>query len=76
MWWLEAYDKTEKLAKDYSLPFARDDPFVASLLKTDISKDQGGGWPLDADQLHMLAPHVPEPLTPERYDYILEWLQD
>jgi hypothetical protein len=77
MWHLEGYDKkTERLAKDYSLSFARTDLFLAGLLKRDLSRDQGGGWPLDADQLRALAPYIPEPLTPDRYDYILEYLQD
>jgi hypothetical protein len=77
MWHLEAWDiRNKKLAKDYPLSFARSDPFLARLLKRDISEDQGGGWPMNAEQLRELSPHVPEPLTPDRYEYILEYLQD
>ncbi len=77
MWWLEAFDKkTELLVKDYALPFAPDDPFLAKVLKRDPDKLLGGGFALDADQLHQLAAHIPEPLTPDLYDYQIEYLRD
>ncbi len=76
-WCLEAYDKkTERLVKEYTLPFAVDDAFLAVVLKRDRNKLLAGGFELDADQLRQLAAHIPEPLTPDLYDYQIEFLRD
>jgi hypothetical protein len=77
VWHLEAYDKkTQKLAKDYVLPLAPDDPFLARVLKREPDKLLAGGFALDAAQVRELAAHIPEPLLPDIYDYQIEYLRD
>ena len=77
MWYLEAFDKkTERLVKDYALPFAPDDPFLAHVLKRKPNELLAGGFALNAEQLRELAAHIPEPPLPDVYDYQIEFLRD